>query len=97
MLDTVSTTCDSGWVKTIGIQINRSCMLIIYPPAIAGGTDCIQQKSLTFEAAAHKRLHGRLGEGRFRRFRYFIVPLPTFIFQFQVLNGDGVGVGVEVG
>jgi hypothetical protein len=24
--------------------------MIIYPPAIAGGTDCIQQKSLTFEA-----------------------------------------------
>ena len=24
-------------------------MLIIYPPAIAGGTDCIQQWSLTFE------------------------------------------------
>jgi hypothetical protein len=35
-LDTVSTACDSGWVLTL-----------IDPPAIAGGTDCIQLKYLS--------------------------------------------------
>jgi hypothetical protein len=40
-LDTVSPTCDSGWVA----DQHAKFLLILnpngYPPAIAGGTDCI--------------------------------------------------------
>src|ERR1044072_9774513 len=37
-LDTVSTTCGSGWVHA---QLNTS-VSTTYPPATAGSTDCIQ-------------------------------------------------------
>jgi len=36
-LDTVSTTCGSGWVRSL-----PPSALTSYPPATAGGTDCIQ-------------------------------------------------------
>src|SRR6266481_2540418 len=38
----------------------------------------------------------RVGEGRLTRLGDFDVALPTLIFQFDVLNGDGVGVCVEI-
>jgi aspartate racemase len=38
-LEEVSTTCDSGWVK----PQHSARMMTDDPPAIAGGTDCIQQ------------------------------------------------------
>jgi hypothetical protein len=47
-LDLVSTTCGSGWVNR-RIQ-NR--MLIIDPPATAGGTDPVQVAIRQFPAAA---------------------------------------------
>jgi len=37
-LDTVSTTCGSGWVRR-RLHLAR---LRLHPPATAGGTDCIQ-------------------------------------------------------
>jgi hypothetical protein len=40
-LDAVSTTCGSGCVN----QQMQCCMLIINPPATAGGTDRIQAQS----------------------------------------------------
>ena|GEM_PF-2773590 len=43
-LDTVSTTCDSRWVRS------RSGLKAAHPPATAGGTDPIQVRLLTFEA-----------------------------------------------
>ena len=55
VLETVSTTCDSGWVRSRAAsphspRIDQCCghlciestELLAHPPAIAGGTDCLQ-------------------------------------------------------
>jgi hypothetical protein len=47
---TVSTTCDSGWVDSSDSKYLEYRMLIIGPPAIAGGTDRFQARVLTFQA-----------------------------------------------
>ena len=38
----------------------------------------------------------RVGEGRLARLGHFDVAFPAFVFQFDVLDEHGVGVGVEV-
>ncbi len=88
LLDTVSTTCDSGWVRSRAATAQSlhknqrcghfaltvpTCLRAAHPPAIAGGTDCVQARLLTFEARpislliqnpqaviCRIRLHGRL-------------------------------------
>ena len=51
-LDTVSTTCGSGWV-ILGIQNHSKYrMLIVDPPATAGGTDCVQAKPVSRSTSA---------------------------------------------
>jgi len=40
-LDTVSTTCGSGWVRS-----NAARLMAAHPPATAGGTDCVQARLL---------------------------------------------------
>jgi len=50
-LDTVSTTCGSGWVRSCAAtEILNTDVKAAHPPATAGGTDCVQQRILTFEA-----------------------------------------------
>jgi len=45
LLDTVSTTCDSGWVRSLYACIGgQSPPKATHPPAIAGGTDCVQHE-----------------------------------------------------
>ena len=45
LLETVSTTCGSGWVRQpFGLQ------MAAHPSATADGTDCLQVRLLTFEA-----------------------------------------------
>ena len=39
----------------------------------------------------------RLGESGFGGFGHFEVALPTFVFQFEGLDGDSVGTGIEFG
>ena len=39
LLDTVSTTCGSGWVRSLA-----ATLIAAHPPATAGGTDCVQEK-----------------------------------------------------
>jgi len=50
-LDTVSTTCDSGWVDD-----QHPILLRVDPPAIAGGTDCVQVGLSDFWGKAHVAL-----------------------------------------
>ena len=51
ILDTVSTTCDSGWVRSwTATDLLNTGVKATHPPAIAGGTDCVQQEFPTFEA-----------------------------------------------
>src|SRR5262249_29757533 len=40
--------------------------------------------------------HGRNSEGRLGRLGHFLIALPTFVFELDVLDGDGVGVGVKI-
>jgi hypothetical protein len=54
-LDTVSTTCDSGWVRSRAALCGLNAA---HPPAIAGGTDRVQQKVLTFEARSLRQSGG---------------------------------------
>ena len=50
-LDTVSTTCDSGWVRSrAATDLIKTGVDAAHPPAIAGGTDCVQRKFSTLEA-----------------------------------------------
>ena len=42
LLDTVSTTCDSGWVNDRDARLLWILNLEVDPPAIAGGTDLSQ-------------------------------------------------------
>ncbi len=49
-LDTVSTTCGSGWVRSCAAtELLNTDVKAAHPPAAAGGTDCIQQQLLTVE------------------------------------------------
>jgi len=42
-LDTVSTTCGSGWVRSwAATDLLKTGVKAAHPPATAGGTDCIQ-------------------------------------------------------
>jgi len=44
-LDTVSTTCDSGWVGSdAATEVLNTGVKATHPPAIAGGTDCVQEQ-----------------------------------------------------
>ncbi len=46
LLDTVSTTCDSGWVRShAATDLIKTSVNAAHPSAIAGGTDRIQQNS----------------------------------------------------
>src|SRR6185503_19058270 len=50
-LDTVSTTCGSGWVRSrVATDLPNTGVKAAHPPATAGGTDCVQHRILTFEA-----------------------------------------------
>jgi len=50
-LDTVSTTCGSGWVRSCATtELLNTGVKAAHPPATTGGTDCLQQRILTFEA-----------------------------------------------
>src|SRR6185369_2149814 len=50
-LDRVSTTCDSGWVRSPYARSEVvSVRIATHPPAIAGGTDPIQARVLMLEA-----------------------------------------------
>ena len=53
-LDTVSTTCGSGWVRSQLGPTNDLVSLarLAHPPATAGGTDCVQARRLTSKCAA---------------------------------------------
>ncbi|HEX7774208.1 MAG TPA: amino acid adenylation domain-containing protein, partial [Pyrinomonadaceae bacterium] len=45
VLDTVSTTCGSGWVRSLHAGVEEiSRRQATHPPATAGGTDCVQQE-----------------------------------------------------
>jgi len=47
LLDTVSTTCDSGWVRSrTATKLINAGLKATHPPAIAGGTDRVQQIDL---------------------------------------------------
>jgi len=44
MLDTVSTTCGSGWVRSYAAtDLLNTSLKATHPPATAGGTDRVQQ------------------------------------------------------
>jgi hypothetical protein len=45
LLDTVSTTCGSGWVRSwAATDVLNTSVKAAHPPATAGGTDCVQQE-----------------------------------------------------
>ena len=46
---------------------------------------------------AHSRLIDRVRESGFRRLGHGLVALPAFVFKFDVLDGDGIGIGVKIG
>src|SRR5262245_27707759 len=59
-LDTVSTTCGSRWVRRRLRNISKPSASTTYPPATAGGTDCVQVRSLLLEAGLrHHEFVGR--------------------------------------
>jgi hypothetical protein len=46
LLDTVSTTCGSGWVRSkAATEILNTSVMAAHPPATAGGTDRVQEES----------------------------------------------------
>jgi amino acid adenylation domain-containing protein/non-ribosomal peptide synthase protein (TIGR01720 family) len=48
LLDTVSTTCDSEWVRSsAATDLLKTGLNAVHPPAIAGGTDCVQDVDLS--------------------------------------------------
>src|ERR687898_682779 len=47
--------------------------------------------------SARSSLAGRLGEAWLGRLGHVVVALPTLVLQLECLDGDFVGVGVEVG
>jgi len=44
LLETVSTTCGSGWVRSCAAtELLNTFVKAAHPPATAGGTDCLQR------------------------------------------------------
>src|SRR5690242_17957401 len=50
-----------------------------------------------FASASTRPMLCRAGKAGFARLLDADIAFPSLVFQFDVLNGDGVGVGVEIG
>src|SRR5262245_18812968 len=61
----------------------------------ASGRPCSQTSSNAPGDSEFMESNGRFGERRLGRLGYFVVALPSFVFQLERLDGNGVRIGIE--